>query len=347
MCIIRNVLPGGQGETKWFDRFNDFQRQETVRQIEFKRKHWPELPDGLWSKNRSRSYPHILPDGEMEKALCPEIAAAVLAYCGTEIAIHSEALNLKSSQVCCFNSLFPLRQDLPLARSALADVLPDVTEVEWIEFEYTGPADVTAWLGEPRTGKRGSMRTSIDAAIRWRSGTQEALTFCEWKYTEKNYGLCAGANSDRNPNPGRCAAPNLSVTQYADGCYLRESLGRSYWSLFDEAGIDVAALSDGTRCPLRGAFYQLMRQYLVAHYERVKDPTLNVQVVALSFSGNTALHEVSSDGTTVEERWNRCLQKPEQALRTIHVESIINRARAAAGEQHQTWLDYLNERYGL
>ncbi len=352
MGIVQHVLPPAEGRTKWFTDMNPFEAQETRRQIAFKNRRWPGLPDGTRKFGGDlHSYPHILPDDgqQVGKALFDAIAnEAVTHFRKYRISFHKEALNLRSSQVSCLNVMFPLHLDRPMAAQALIDVLPGVTEVTEIDFEYTGPDGTTAWLGEPKAGGRGRMRTSIDVAIWWRRGKDRALALCEWKYTESTYGPCGGYDSDSNPNKEHCCSELSAPAYYVDDCYLRTKREPPhYWSLLDEAGIDLSAAHDGKCCPLKGAFYQLMRQYLVAHYERLQDPELDVRVVALSFGGNKSLHEASTDGTTVEERWNRCLQKPEQALRTIHVESIINRARGAAGEQHQPWLDYLNERYGL
>ncbi len=197
--MIRNTLPGEGGDSAWFDRLNEFEQQETIRQVQFKRRHWPDLPDGAWAKRPDRTYPHILPDGELEKALAPQIAREVVEYCtGSNIAIHSEALNLRSSQMCCFNLLFLFRRNLDLAAHALGAVLPGATAIEALEFEYTGPADATLWLGEPAGGKPGQNRTSIDAAIWWRAGNSRLLTLVEWKYTERSFGTCGGYSSRGN-----------------------------------------------------------------------------------------------------------------------------------------------------
>jgi hypothetical protein len=107
-------------------------------------------------------------NGRLEVRDTPYLQPALLSYAaGEDIALHSEVLNLKSSQAACFNFLFPLRIDLALANAALRSFLPGLREVTAIEFEYTGPPGVTAWLSEPRGGKRGQNRTSIDAAIFW------------------------------------------------------------------------------------------------------------------------------------------------------------------------------------
>ena len=183
MDIVRHVLPPEQGETKWLTP-QRVEAQETVRQAQFKRKHGPSCQTEPVARRVSHSYPHILPDGDgqIKKAPLPDGARRILDHCKSHgIALHTEALNLRSSQICCLNTMFPLLLDLELAREDLADVLPGVTEVTRIDFEHTGPED-DRLAGEPRPVD-GRLRTSIDVAIWWRRGAR-ALGLCEWKYTE-------------------------------------------------------------------------------------------------------------------------------------------------------------------
>lgn len=349
MDVIRNVLPGEDGETAWFGRLNSFEQAETLRQVAFKRRRWPSLPDGCWSKDRRRSYPHILPEGELVRAFFGPIADDVLDYCAhSDIAIHSEALNLRSSQVCCLNVLFPLRRDCALARDALAEALPGVTEVVDIEFEWTGPTGVTEWLGEPAGGRRGQNRTSIDAAVWWRRGEDPMLTLCEWKYTERAYGTCGGFESRGNRNKQHCLSPLANVQDYERGCYLTQGRNnRQYWTRFPEAGISLSPLVGGSGCPLRGPLYQLARQYLIAAYTQDRMPDYGVHVVSLSFGRNAVLHAGPEIGDTVEDTWNAALTPRHEPLRVIQVESIVAGVRAVAEPRHLPWLQYLAERYGL
>jgi len=345
-------LPGEPGDTAWFERMNAFEQQETRRQVAFKRKHWPDLPDGIWAKKKGEAYtyPHIVPD--RDKALYPGIAGDVLRYFqSNNVAVHSEFLNLKSSQACCFNVLFPLHQDLALAEIALKPVLPGVKSVMAIEFEYTGPEGATAWLGEPSGGHRGAYRTSIDAAVWWKSDAGSYLTFIEWKYTEKTYGVCGGYQSKGNKHRRFCETMVVSVGAHPQGCYLTEGKNtRRYWDHLSEAGISLAALSRCSGCPFRGPFYQLMRQYLLAAYCRRCEPVEDVFVVAVGFGGNTFLHDVPSElanlGGNIEGAWNACLSEVP-LIEHVSVESIIASIRAANRSAEAEWLAYLNDRYGL
>jgi len=348
--MTRNTLPDEGGENRWFNNLNAFEQQETRRQVDFKRRRWPGLPDGARS---GRTYPHILPDGELGKSFYPPITEAVLDYCqSSKIAVHTAALNMRSSQVCCFNVAFPLRQDLQLAKIALADVLPDVKDVTAIEFEYTGPAEATEWLGEPASGQRGQNRTSIDLAVWWRSKAGRFLTLCEWKYTERAYGTCGGYASQGNQNKDHCRELDVTRNNRGASCYLTHGRNtRRYWEHFEKAGIRLAALSGLQGCPFMGPFYQLMRQFLLAAYLRRHDCGLDeVFVTSLSFRGNTSLGTMPTNqpgpAPTVEDAWNDCLDGVPP-LRHTDVESIVASLRTGAPIVQQDWLDYLAERYGI
>lgn len=350
--MIRNSLPGEGGSSDWFHRLSKFEQQETVRQVEFKRSHWPDLPDGVWTKRPDRTYPHILPEGELAKALFPPIAQDVVDYCtSNDIAIHSEALNLRSSQMCCFNLLFPLREDLPLAARALEPVLPGATAVESIEFEFTGPDGATTWLGEPAGGKRGQNRTSIDAAVWWRTKNGRFLTLIEWKYTEKAFGTCGGHVSDGNKNKAVCDNLRVTGTDVASDCYLTHGKNtRRYWEHMEKAGIDLTAFSRLTGCPFKGPFYQLMRQFMLAAYLRLNGSVEEVFVACVDFRGNTSIHKVPlllrPLGSEIVDAWNSCLAGVPE-LRRAYVEHIVDRLRDLDSHGKHDWLGYLAERYGL
>lgn len=211
-------LPGdpGGGSTGWFEGMNLFEQQETRHQVEYKRRHWPNMPDGKW---RGEAYPHILPEGKQEKAFFePFLIPYMQAH---DIAFHSQSLNLRSSQACCLNFLYYLRQNLETASEVLRGWFPQLARVISIEFEYTGPEAVTDWLGEPPGGKRGLYRTSVDAAIWWAdAGKQPRLTLLEWKYTESSFGNCGGYVSKGNPDPKRCRSLDLPSIKPTGDCYL-------------------------------------------------------------------------------------------------------------------------------
>ena len=354
--MIHKTLPGEGGDGRWFANLNAFEQQETKRQIDFKRRNWPKLPDGRFSKQPNITYPHILPEGELHKSFWSKIAEQVLNYCADEdIAVHSEALNLRSSQVCCFNFMFPLRQDLVLAKKALLPMLPGVEEILGFEFEYTGPQeqqkDISRWLGEPASGKRGQNRTSIDVAIFWKDREgRRCLTLAEWKYTERQYGDCGGFRSTGNTKKEFCQSGMQSPADVRGNCYLTVGRNtRTYWDNLGEAGIDIdKALAGVEGCPFRGPFYQLLRQYLLAARLRQTGHFDSVDVVSIGFRGNANLEDVPAHlvplGQTVIEAWNSILLPPVPRMRHVYVEDIMN---SAGNSGDPDWREYIRGRYGV
>lgn len=339
--MTHHDLPGFGPNAEWFGRLNRFEAQETVRQVQFKDSRWPGLPHGCWSKDQTHTYPHILPDGEFGKALYQHIAQAVQKYCAQEsIAWHSEALNLRSSQVCCFNVLFPLRQDLELAAAVLSPLLPSVRRVTAVEFEYTGDSGATTYLGEPSNGGRGQNRTSIDVAIWWEDASKSHLTLCEWKYTERSFGPCGGHKSDGNPDPENCSRLNPSVPSSWAMCYLTAPRHhRNYWAHMAQAGVNLASFNQADGCPFKGPFYQVMRQFLLAAYLRQHGDDNDVDVAVIAFKGND--REVGYSGTVQE--WNQHLVGVPP-LRLVYVDDIVASIRAHATGPHEA---YLRDRYGV
>jgi len=353
VSIATHRLPEdrGEGDVTWFLRLNKFQQQETHRQVLYKRTHWPDLPDGHWSRRRGYIYPHILPEGHQEKAFFdPSVVSYLQA---NDIAFHTESLNLRSSQACCFNFLYPIRQDLDLASSVLKAWLSDLGQVIRIEFEYTGPESVTEWLGEPPGGKRGQNRTSVDAAIWWedRDG-RPRLTLLEWKYTEKEFGPCGGYRSDGNRQKSRCRTVDASSIETARDCYL--ALGdthrnrRRYWEHLHDAGIRFQDF-EGTGCPFRGPLDQLMRLQLLASW--LGSNTKNdIEVAVACFKENGDL--MRSPGYLkyldpyLPSAWQSLLADPNR-FRVVFVEDLMAHCNSLPDVARSPWRTYLRERYGV
>lgn len=357
---VRHCLPGeGRGDETWFYRLNAFEQQEIRRQVAFKRNHWPELKDGAWSKRPNYQYPHILPENHIKEALYQPVAAQILKYVHDEdIALHSEALNLRSSQVCCFNVLFPLREDKELGRLVLAPLLPGVRAVEAIEFEYTGPEGTTEWLGEPPGGKRGQNRTSIDAAIWWRDSTGiRWVTLVEWKYTERSFGSCGGYASEANATKKSCHSLDASNIRSERECFLTRGgpqTSRRYWEHLKQAGINRARFMVLRGCPFRGPFYQLLRQSLLAVYLRQREGIAKVEVATLVFGQNKSLLSCPSYlmplaagrvETGVIGAWNAVIPSTSP-VRHVTVEEIISAADSVLSKD-DPWRSYVRERYGV
>lgn len=349
-AVVTHKLTGdsGEGDIAWFERMNDFQRQETRRQVLYKRAYWSELPDGRW---RGNPYPHILPEGHQQKALFdPFVIPYMQAH---DIAFHAESLNLRSSQACCLNFLYRLRGNLELASRVLKAWLPGLDRVTGIEFEYTGPEVVTKWLGEPAGGKRGVHRTSVDAAVWWADhDLRLRLTLLEWKYTEKEFGSCGGYSSKGNPNPDRCRTLDVGSIEPIKDCYLVKGdtlrNRRRYWEHMEDAGVRVREFV-GNGCPLRGPLYQLLRLQLMADWLRTNTQN-EVEVAVACFKGNTALMRspryLNYLDRNLPSAWQSLLAEPNK-FRVLYVEDLMAHCDSVPDVARSPWRTYLRERYGV
>jgi len=341
----------GEDDIEWFGRLNPFEQQETRRQVLYKRTRWPGLQNGPWSKRPSYIYPHILPEDHQEKAFFdPSVMNCLEA---NDIAFHTESLNLRSSQVCCLNFLYPLRQDLDLASRVLKAWMSELAQVAGIEFEYTGPEAVTEWLGEPPGGKRGQNRTSADAAIWWEdSHSRPRLTLLEWKYTEKEFGPCGGYRSKGNRQKEWCRTMDVTLIQPEKDCYL--ALGdtplkrRRYWEHMQEAGIRFQDFV-GTGCPFRSPLDQLMRLQLLAHWLACNTEN-DVNVAVACFEGNTKLLRcppyLRGLDPYLPSAWQSLLTEPNRFM-VAFVENLMAHCDSLPEAAQSPWRAYLRERYGV
>lgn len=361
MPTIRHAMPTdppNSGKTSWFYDQNAFERQELTHLVDYKRNVLNIHDDGRYPKKPENTYPHILPDGCESAVFYEGIADAVFAYLKQEnIQIHTEILNLKSSQAACLNFLFPLRLDPALAVHVLRKQLHGLDAITNIEFEYTGQdespgarEECTEWLGEPPGGKRGQNRTSIDAAIFWTDkSAKKHITLVEWKYTERSFGSCSAFAKAKGNDKTGCLSSSFRYSCLLVNHGPRRN--RHYWKHLDVAGIRLEKMSSITGCPFRGPFYQLMRQYLIAQFLRNKYPEIAVDVMAIHFSKNKALNDVpaelmplcQTDKPNVISAWNSTLDSVP-ALQSIDVEYIMSEYDLAK-ETDPDWRAFIRQRY--
>ena len=337
-------LPGStKADTSWFSRMTPFQQQETLHQVKFKETHLKETEYGEYNKRRGYVYPHIMPSekGYEAKVYYGDYTAIKTYFDEADIAFHTESLNLKSSQVCCINFLFPLKQDLRSATRVFKELFTNLVKVTKIEFEYTAD-DIYRSLGEPENGKRGQNRTSIDTAIFWNDTNDiKHISLIEWKYTEGNFGVCSSYNS---------GCKNLDLKNNVEqSCILSREKNRKYWSLMKNAGIDINNLSLKTGCPFQGPFYQLMRQQIFAYLLEKKYPGSEVELIAMSFAGNKALHKVPNNLKYISGKndlidvWNSVNTRK---VRSVTVQTLLS-AIDNTGDLTTKWRNYIKNRYGI
>lgn len=358
--IVRHVMPGDDdaavADTTWFRRQNAFERDELRHLVTYKRDNLRVAEDGVYSKHPTYTYPHILPAVSLRKVFHEPMAEAIFSYLKKkDIQQHTELLNLKSSQAACLNLLFPLRLHPSLATAVLRPILPGLSAVTGIEFEYTaqeedkGECGCTRWLGEPPGGKRGQNRTSIDAAVFW-TDTQgkRCATLIEFKYTERSFGVCSACDKAKGEAKRACLEG-----AFADRCLLTSGgpyRSRLYWKRLTAAGIDLEKMRGVAGCPFRGSFYQLMRQFLIARYMLETGLAERTEVIVLHFRRNAALQDVPAElnalaATSVLDAWNSVLVGVP-AIRGIEAEAIMEAYDAASGVD-ASWRDFIRKRYRI
>jgi len=343
-------------DTLWFRRQNEFERDELRHLVTYKRDTLRIPEDGVYTKYPNHTYPHILPAASLRRAFYEPMAEPILTYLDKEnIQQHTELLNLKSSQAACLNLLFPLRLNPSLAAAVMRPLLPGLSAVNGIDFEYTaqneakGESGCTRWLGEPPGGKRGQNRTSIDAAVFWTDNQDKrCATLIEFKYTERSFGVCSAFDKAK----GEAKRPCLERA-FADRCLLTTGgpyRSRNYWKLLTAAGIDLEKLRGVVGCPFRGPFYQLMRQFLIARYMLEAGLAERTEVIVLHFRRNAALQDVPAElnaltATTVLDAWNAVLAGVPR-IRGIEAEAIMAAYDAASGVD-AGWRDFICRRYRI
>ena len=277
------------------------------------------------------SYPACLPSEFAEFNLLPDVRDVAIALFAAEQIQWHAAINagptnhLLSSQVQCVNALGPGLNDPVFVAKAFDGVLPiaDVVEVEpqrWLTFEYIGDTDyLHERTGLPRT--RGSMTTSADAAIAYRSTTgAKELALIEWKFTEDytNHKLAAPRGAPRQDRYRR-------LWEAADNPLRRDVI--PYDDMFVEP------------------FYQLMRQQLLAH--AIGTSSTNdydvVRVVHICPSENAGVHgALTRDshrgaGTDVLEIWSKICGDSDRFISIDSERFLVDGLRSDEYRTRYTW----------
>lgn len=342
----------------WYYRKDEFSQRVIDEQIEWKQRHHPNVALGENTDQKGHYYPHIFPERLWEYNVFPEIVEEVKEYVTrNKIQLHKQKNNLLSSQICCFNFLFILRRDLDKAVQVLRPFLPEVVTITAIEFEDTGPAGITEWLGEPPDGRRGQYRTSADVSISWINNQGKRIkTYIEWKFTEDTFGCCGGYTTKHNRNTDRCETLDC-VNHPEQLCHIASrrspNLQRRYWSLLQEDAIGpyerIITLSRG--CPFRGPLSQLMRLSLLAEFTRQNAAFDKVEVKVIHFTHNRDLFRIpdylSHDSfTEILQLWNSALH-PEKEISSLSIESLLQAYDADPDRGFEAWRHYLHQRYNI
>lgn len=130
----------------------------------------------------------------------------------------------------------------------------------------------------------------------------------------------------------------------------REGNSRRYWEHLKTLGISLDKMKTISGCPFRTPLYQIMRRCEVAAYLRKNRIADFVEVIVISFGGNTALLEVpteleslvSSENTNIISLWNSVLLDVPP-VRHVTVEHIMQQVDLQIMHD-QGWREYLKDR---
>lgn len=271
---------------------------------------------------RKKKRPFVLQDGQNN--LFPDIRSDVTSYIKqNKISMWSGTAptgHILSSQIACFNHLFPIRNDksavLDLLNSAnndFVDVFPIPENTEgYIQFEAVGGEE--NFLNE-RTNSRGLCCTSVDALIHAKhKDGRKFLIPIEWKYTEAYY----------NSN----ISNDTRIKRYSDLIEKSKYLNKETFN-----------------CCWYEPFYQLMRQTLWAEqllihnvpgYEA--DDYLHLHIIP---DNNVELlsKKYKCSNKNLEETWTSCLTEPDKYV-------VLSPKELWGNQQKDTPIyKYLEQRY--
>lgn len=333
-----------------------FSHQQRDSQREWRKQH---VSSPVWGSQNGTNHEHIIPKAEWLQTVWEGIRRDLEQYLiENKIHSHTGTHNLLSSWVLCANLYFPARLN-PSMKRLMTEFLKQhvsstIKEITCVELEFAFPAGDTLHpsllLGE-QDGNRGSGQTSPDVAFKVATETGVGIVLTECKYTEHSFYGCSARRTDTrgekkgNPDPSRCLKGGTAY-DYASICHqLSATWGRKYWQFLKLAPVARKKLN---RCPAATAGYQLFRQQALANgIYQSGQYDLVASCVALDGGNTTLLNSLKSTGIAdVQTEWGPLFDGSILFRTWTHRQWVeFVRANQTNGE-HDSWLKYLNERYG-
>ena len=168
---------------------------------------------------------------EFTDNLYPPIRHGFLQYAYKDsIAFHDYARHVRSSQIFCFNVLYPIISQTKLEEFIIEKLSLENYELSKWHFEYQPEKN---YLGEWR-GKQKPIDyiTSVDFVAFLTSKVNNAIiaVFIEVKFSEENFSKCGGFTSNGNDNKSFCRK-SFDINDVNNQCYLIKNKGRKYFDL--------------------------------------------------------------------------------------------------------------------
>jgi len=247
-----------------------------------------------------------------------------------------------SSQICCINHLFPIRQDKETVLSIAKLFCPDIKRIfsistdkylrGYIQFEAVSDEDYLHELPKPI---RGSNCTSVDALIYGEDDDGKKFIIpVEWKYTEYYNNQDKSIEDRRGEAKGTEGKGKIRLERYSE--------------LIDNSQYLNGLSNYRKSVYFFEPFYQLMRQTLWAEQmikhnntETIKAddyihihiiPNMNVKLLEKKYKPN---------GKNMEDAWRGCLKNTEK-YRIIDPRNLL---KILNHKKYGDLIKYLNKRY--
>ena len=301
---------------------------------------------------RNNSYPHILEEGKEWNNLYPLIRDNVKAYfSNNKIAFWGGKTitpNTLSSQVCCLNHLFLLREDKEVVKKVMQTLVGDNLHIQTMEIvnskkELYNPQYIAFEMvsDEDRLNEgkptRGNTCTSIDAfAIAKDNNGKRIMIVIEWKLVEDDSG---------NKAPDSCTSNNNKAINSGNKRVLKyKQLINGCNAINDKYKYTECYNSSIFHLP----FYELMRQTLWANINKIDfnaDDYLHLNVIPL----NNPMRDKKYNcvpSTGIVDGWRKHLSDFGKK-RYIDADPylIIKALKDNLLNQYSDLIDYLTKRY--
>lgn len=239
--------------------------------------------------------------------------------------------NMLSSQAMCFNLFAPLADDLDLASTVLAPLIPGLESIRSITIEYTPDADV---FGD-QTG-RGGVDCDVLVEATCRDG--ETVIVIETKFVEPEFSTCGFRRPGRAGRGQRVCPAEVAVADDRAACAYEGVKKYRYWARSDEYRTLRDASAPG--CPFGGPLWQLWVNHTLAHVEAARRGGEHAMFLVCASPDNDALLR----GGRVLSDFRAVLRQPETAG-LLAVDGLIDQLSASLGETAE-WPRALRARYG-
>jgi hypothetical protein len=238
--------------------------------------------------------------------------------------------NMLASQAMCFNLFAPLQRDLELATRVLRRIVPDLTDVTKLEFEYTPSRDV--FNDQSRFG---GVDCDLLIEARLTSG-ERAVIAVETKFVEREFSICGFRKPGRSKHGKPVCPPDAHLSTDRRECLYKYL----YWQRSDDHRT-IAMTGDARTCPFGGPLWQLWVNHTLAHEEARRRGATRARFLVCAPKANDALR-----ADRVLDRFKALLRDPSTFVELPVDDLLASIAAEADTAELRQWSRRLDRRYG-